>query len=57
MFLRAKLWERKDHTGINFECTKQFVGHTGAIFDVCYIPPNDTYPNGAIATAGADAAV
>eukprot|EP00770_Monocercomonoides_exilis_P004243 MONOS_4224.1-p1 / transcript=MONOS_4224.1 / gene=MONOS_4224 / organism=Monocercomonoides_exilis_PA203 / gene_product=phospholipase A-2-activating protein, putative / transcript_product=phospholipase A-2-activating protein, putative / location=Mono_scaffold00110:201-1965(-) / protein_length=322 / sequence_SO=supercontig / SO=protein_coding / is_pseudo=false len=54
---QAKLWKRKAPNSREFECTRTFIGHTGDVFGVCYIPPNKNYENGAIATTSGDSSM
>ena len=51
--ISAKLWERKASTA-EFECQRQFIGHTGSIYAVTFIPHSSDYPNGAVITGAAD---
>ncbi|KAK2950936.1 putative Phospholipase A-2-activating protein [Blattamonas nauphoetae] len=46
----VKIWTRKSQDSLEFLPSFILVGHSGAVFCCCYILPNQSYPNGAIAS-------
>ncbi|KAA6380551.1 MAG: hypothetical protein EZS28_023921, partial [Streblomastix strix] len=50
----AKVWTRLNPSAREFIELRMFVGHTGAVYAVTYIPRNEEYPNGALVTGSYD---
>ncbi|KAA6396594.1 MAG: putative prephenate dehydrogenase, partial [Streblomastix strix] len=50
----AKVWTRLNPSAREFRELRRFVGHTGAVHAVTYIPRNEEYPNGALVTGSYD---